>query len=148
MHPVCKRDYRTRPLQCHTNQRALDRYERQVLSAFEAGPLKSTVTSEAALRRYREYARATFSKNKRGNVRLSTPDLSEIQARAVLYMGAIVATRFNPVMRAFYQRLCQAGKAKKLALTACMRKLLVILNAMLKHRRPWCHTLETAGAGV
>jgi glycine/D-amino acid oxidase-like deaminating enzyme len=70
------------------------------------------------------------------------------QARAVLYMGAIVVTRFNPVIRAFYQRLCQAGKAKKLALTACMRKLLVILNAMLKHRKPWYHAVETAGAGA
>lgn len=62
--------------------RDLDRYEKQVLSAFEAGKLKSTVTSEASLRRYREYARATLSKNKRVNIRLSTPDLSEIQARA------------------------------------------------------------------
>ncbi len=59
------------------------------------------------------------------------------QVRAVLYMGAIVAARFNPVIRAFYQRLCAAGKAKKVALTACMRTLLVILNAMLKHRTPW-----------
>jgi transposase len=57
--------------------------------------------------------------------------------RAVLYMNAIVAARFNPVIRTFYQRLCRAGKAKKVALTACMRKLLVILNAMLKHRTPW-----------
>jgi len=57
--------------------------------------------------------------------------------RAVLYMAALVATRRNPVIRAFYQRLCQAGKAKKLALTACMRKLLTILNAILKNRTPW-----------
>lgn len=63
-------------------------------------------------------------------------------------MGAIVATRFNPVIRAFYQRLCQAGKAKKLALTACMRKLLVILNAMLRHRTPWHEGMEAAGAGA
>lgn len=70
------------------------------------------------------------------------------QARAVLYMGTIVATRFNPVIRAFYQRLCAAGKAKKVALTACMRKLLVILNAMLKYRRPWSHVVETAEAGA
>lgn len=62
--------------------KSLDRYEKQILSAFEAGKLKSTVTSDAALRRYREYARATLSKNKRVNIRLSTPDLSEIQARA------------------------------------------------------------------
>ena len=60
--------------------------------------------------------------------------------RAVLYMNAMVAARFNPVIRAFYQRLCRAGKAKKVALTACMRKLLVILNAMLKHRTPWHQT--------
>ena len=59
------------------------------------------------------------------------------QVRTVLYMGALVAARFNPVIRAFYQRLCAAGKAKKVVLTACMRKLLIILNAMLKHRTPW-----------
>jgi len=60
------------------------------------------------------------------------------QVRAMLYMGAIVAARFNPVIRAFYQRLRAAGKAKKVVLTACMRKLLIILNAMVKHRTPWC----------
>ena len=59
------------------------------------------------------------------------------QVRAVLYMGAIVAARFNPVIRVFYQRLQRAGKAKKVALTACMHKLLTILNAMLKHRTLW-----------
>lgn len=58
--------------------------------------------------------------------------------RAVLYMGTLVATRHNPVIRDFYQRLCAAGKVKKVAITACMRKLLTILNAMLKHRTPWC----------
>lgn len=57
--------------------------------------------------------------------------------RAVLYMSALVATRCNPVIRAFYQRLRAAGKAKKVALTACMRKLLTILNAMLTHQTPW-----------
>ena len=62
--------------------KVLDRYEKQVLSAFETGKLKSTVTSEASLRRYREYARATLTKNRRVNVRLSTQDLSEIQTRA------------------------------------------------------------------
>ena len=59
------------------------------------------------------------------------------QGRAVLYMGTLVATRHNPVIKTFYERLCAAGKAKKVALTACMRKLLTILNAMLKHRTPW-----------
>ena len=59
------------------------------------------------------------------------------RARAALYMGALVASRCNPVIREFYQRLLAAGKPKKLALTACMRKLVVILNSMLKHRSPW-----------
>jgi transposase len=66
--------------------------------------------------------------------------------RAALYMAALVATRKNPVIRPFYQRLCQAGKAKKLALTACMRKLLTILNAMVKSRTPWHHRMEPASA--
>ena len=57
--------------------------------------------------------------------------------RAVLYMGALVGVRYNPILKAFYQRLCEAGKAKKVALTACMRKLLTILNAMMKHRTSW-----------
>jgi transposase len=48
-----------------------------------------------------------------------------------------MATRRNPVIQAFYQRLCQAWKAKKLALTACMHKFLTILNAMLKSGTPW-----------
>lgn len=60
--------------------------------------------------------------------------------RQVLYMSALIATRFNPVIRTFYQRLCEAGKAKKVALTACMRKLLTILNAMVKHKTPWRRT--------
>jgi transposase len=57
--------------------------------------------------------------------------------RAVLYMGALVAVRHNPVLRAFYQRLRAAGKLPKVALTACMHKLLTILNAMVKHQQPW-----------
>lgn len=59
------------------------------------------------------------------------------RVRETLYMAALVATRHNPVIRRFYQRLLATGKAKKVALTACMRKLLVILNAMLKHRTIW-----------
>lgn len=58
--------------------------------------------------------------------------------RTVLYMATLVATRCNPVIKAFYHHLLAAGKRKKVALVACMRKLLTILNAMLKHRRPWC----------
>ncbi len=57
--------------------------------------------------------------------------------RAALYMSALVASRHNPVIRDFYQRLLARGKPKKSALTACMRKLLVILNAILKTNTPW-----------
>lgn len=57
--------------------------------------------------------------------------------RCVLYMAALVAVRHNPVLQEFYQRLLKAGKAKKVALTACMRKLLTILNAMVKNKTPW-----------
>ena len=57
--------------------------------------------------------------------------------RASLYMAALVATRFNPVIKTFYARLCAAGKPKKVALTACMRKLLTILNRMLHTQSSW-----------
>jgi transposase len=57
--------------------------------------------------------------------------------RAVLYMAAVSAAKHNPVIRAYYERLTAAGKAKKVALVACMRKLLTILNAMLRDRKPW-----------
>ncbi len=60
--------------------------------------------------------------------------------RAALYMAALTATRFNPAIHGFYTRLVLAGKAKKVALTACMRKLLSILNAMLKHRTAWSNS--------
>ena len=59
------------------------------------------------------------------------------RVRAVLYMGALVASQHNPVIRSFYQRLLAAGKSKKLALTACMRKLLTILNSMVKSGQRW-----------
>jgi transposase len=57
--------------------------------------------------------------------------------RSVLYMASLVASRYNPVIRDFYQRLLAAGKARKLALTAAIRKLLVILNAMLRDGQTW-----------
>lgn len=57
--------------------------------------------------------------------------------RRVLYVAALVGTRFNPVLKAFYAKLLAAGKAKKVALVACMHKLLVILNAIARTRSPW-----------
>jgi transposase len=57
--------------------------------------------------------------------------------RSTLYMATLAATRFNPVTHAFHHRLLQAGKVKKVAIVACMRKLLTILNAMIRHHSPW-----------
>jgi transposase len=57
--------------------------------------------------------------------------------RATLYMSALVAVRYNPVLKKFYEHLRAAGKPAKVALTACMRKLLTILNALVKHHIPW-----------
>ena len=62
--------------------------------------------------------------------------------RAALYMAALSASRRNPVIRPFYQRLIAAGKPKKVALTACMRKLLTILNAMARDNTAWDPTLH------
>lgn len=59
------------------------------------------------------------------------------RVRAALYMAALVATRYNPLIRAYYQHLLEKGKVKKVALTACMRKLLTILNAMVRDNRVW-----------
>lgn len=59
------------------------------------------------------------------------------KVRAMLYMGALVASRHNPVLSAFCQRLIAQGKQRKLALTAVMRKLLVILNAIIRDETPW-----------
>jgi len=66
------------------------------------------------------------------------------RVRAPLYMAVLVAMRWNPVIQTFYQRLLAAGKKKKVALTACMRKLLTILNAMLKTKTAWHEKTATA----
>lgn len=66
-------------------------------------------------------------------------------ARAALYMSALVGVRHNGVLKAFYQRLRTAGKPAKVALVACMRKLLTIINSMIRHRQSWSpKLLETA----
>jgi transposase len=59
------------------------------------------------------------------------------RVRSALYMSALSAVRYNPVLRAFWTRLREQGKPPKVALVACMHKLLTILNAMLKHHTPW-----------
>lgn len=63
--------------------------------------------------------------------------------RSALYMAALVASRHNPIIQAHYQKLLAAGKAKKVALVACMRKLLVMLNAILRNKTPWRFALVT-----
>ena len=62
--------------------------------------------------------------------------------RAALYMAALAASRANPSLRAFYQRLLAAGKPKLVALTACMRKLLVLCNALCKQQALWDPTMR------
>ena len=57
--------------------------------------------------------------------------------RSALYMAALSAVRFNPVIKTFYDRLIAKGKLKKVALVACMHKLLTIMNAIIKSGRPW-----------
>jgi transposase len=64
--------------------------------------------------------------------------------RAALSMAALVATRRNPIIRALYDRLLAAGKLKKVALTACVHKLLTILNALMKHRTRWAPPTSVA----
>ncbi|KHD27056.1 IS110 family RNA-guided transposase [Xenorhabdus nematophila] len=63
--------------------------------------------------------------------------------RRMLYMATLTAIRFNPVLCAFYKRLTEAGKPNKVAIVACMRKLLVILNAMIKTNKPWDESFHT-----
>jgi transposase len=64
--------------------------------------------------------------------------------RSALYMATLVATQYNAYIRAYYQQLLARGKAKKTALVACMRKLIVILNTMLKNHQPWNPKIQTA----
>jgi transposase len=66
------------------------------------------------------------------------------QVRTALYMAALVASRFDPAIRDSYQRLLKAGKPKKLALAAAMRRLAVILNAILRTGTPWRPTESAA----
>jgi len=70
----------------------------------------------------------------RGKRRISG---GRVDVRNVLYMATLAATRFNPIIKAYYEHLKEAGKMPKVAIVACMRKLLTILNAMLKANQKW-----------
>jgi transposase len=65
------------------------------------------------------------------------------QVRAVLYMATLAAIRCNPVIAAFHARLTAAGKLSMVAIVACMRKLLTILNAMLRSNSPWSSEISS-----
>lgn len=67
------------------------------------------------------------------------------EARSVLYMGALAAIRHNPVIKTFYDRLVKTGKPPKVAITACMRKILTILNAMVRDGKPWQDNFAHSG---
>ena len=64
------------------------------------------------------------------------------RVRSMLYMATLSATRFNPVIKAFYQRLLAKHKPFKVAITACMRKLLAIINVMIRDRTHWKTEVE------
>ena len=73
--------------------------------------------------------------------------------RSLLYMSVVAGIRCNPTIRGFYKHLLAAGKAPKIAIVACMRKLLVILNAMLKSQKRWrindrCEAPAAAALGL
>ncbi len=110
---------------------AVEQYEKHIPSASEVGKLKSTVPSEASLRRYREYPRATISKSNRVNTRLSTPDPSEIQARAIepdipygIFIASILhkflASRFLEMPSRLMTRDSGRGKKRRAALCSGM----------------------------
>jgi transposase len=80
----------------------------------------------------------TISQSLRGSVeRIIKSKGGRGDVRSVLYMSTLVATRYNPIIRAQYQHLLKRGKLKKVALIACMRKFLTILNAMLRDKQPF-----------
>ena len=68
--------------------------------------------------------------------------------RSAIYMAALTAARYNPVLHAFYHRLRAAGKPAKVALVATMRKLLTILNAIIKHQSPWTTQVASTPASL
>ena len=87
---------------------------------------------------------APFSRDSRPHRGRRTVWGGRAAVRATLYMGALGASRYNPVLREFYQRLLAAGKPKKLALTAGMRKLLTILNSMVRNGERWDPTVAAS----
>ncbi|GLS16970.1 IS110 family transposase [Hydrogenophaga electricum] len=84
---------------------------------------------------------ANDSGNSKGRRRVQG---GRFEIRRVLYMATLTAARYNPAIKAFYERLKAAGKLPKVALVACMRKLLTTLNAMVRTGKPWDKSLHSA----
>ncbi len=84
---------------------------------------------------------ANDSGNTKGRRRIQG---GRFEIRRVLYMATLTAARHNPGIKAFYKRLLAAGKLHKVALIACMRKLLTVLNAMVRTNKPWDESLHGA----
>jgi transposase len=101
-------------------------YEARAATTLLAAGQRVTIVNP---RQVRDFAKASGV--------LAKTDAVDARVRASLYMAALVASRHNSVIKAFYQRLLAAGKAKKVALVACMHKLLLILNAMMKKDQMW-----------
>jgi transposase len=120
--------------------------QKQLLDSVKGVGAVTTLTLTAALPELGKLGRRQIGKlvgiapladdsGKRRGKRRTWGGRSEV--RSVLYMATTVAMRHNPVIKAFYERLLSAGKPKKVAIVACMRKLLTILNAMLRDQAPW-----------
>ena len=95
----------------------------------------------AALIGVAPYAQESGRKKGQRSISGGRPDV-----RTIMYMATLAATRSNEVIKVFYQRLLKAGKKKKVAIVACMRKLLTMLNAMVRDRKPWNPTQFSAVA--
>lgn len=87
---------------------------------------------------------APFNRDSGGHLGRRTTWGGRSDVRHILYMATLSATRYNPTIRAFFRQLVARGKPKKVALVACMRKLLTILNSILKHEKPWSPDLAPA----
>jgi transposase len=111
------------------------------LLAFLSQPKGKTAKQVAAFVGLAPYARQSGLKDKKRHIFGGRREI-----RNVLYMAALAAIRFNPVIQDFFQRLRQAGKPFKVALVAAMRKLLTILIAILKHQQPWNPALHARNA--
>jgi transposase len=113
------------------------------LTAYLPRGVRATVRADAGHLRARDLLDCELSLNAEGR---RTCWGGRAPVRSVLYMATVVAATHNPVIRAVYKRLTSRGKLVKLAVVACMRKLLTMLNAMVRDGRTWTPPLLAEGA--